>query len=48
MRRIVESGRYPLFTRVVVDAEDLPDPDVTFERRLGYVLDGLPASRAQR
>jgi AcrR family transcriptional regulator len=35
VRRIVESGRYPLFTRVVVDAEDFPDPDVTFERRLG-------------
>lgn len=48
VRRIVESGRYPLFTRVVVDAEDFPDPDVTFERRLGYVLDGLPANRAQR
>jgi AcrR family transcriptional regulator len=48
VRRIVESGRYPLFTRVVVDAGDFPDPDVTFERRLGYVLDGLPANRAQR
>ena len=48
VRRIVESGRYPLFTRVVLDAEDFPDPDVTFERRLGYVLDGLPANRAQR
>jgi len=48
VRRIVESGCYPLFTRVVVDAEDFPDPDVTFERRLGYVLDGLPANRAQR
>src|SRR5262249_44057772 len=48
VRRIVESGRYPLFTRVVLDAEDFPDPDVTFERRLGYVLDGLPANPAQR
>jgi len=48
VRRVVESGRYPQFTRVVLDAEDFPDPDVTFERRLGYVLDGLPANRAQR
>jgi len=48
VRRIVESGRYPLFTRVVLDAEDFPDPDVTFERRLGYVLEGLAATRAQR
>jgi hypothetical protein len=48
VRRIVESGRYPQFTRVVLDAEDFPDPDVTFERRLGYVLDGLAANRAQR
>jgi AcrR family transcriptional regulator len=38
---LVESGKYPQFTRLVKDAEDFPDPDVTFERRLGYVLDGL-------
>jgi AcrR family transcriptional regulator len=46
VRKIIDSGRYPLFTRIVVEAEDFPDPDVVFERRLGYVLDGLPANRA--
>lgn len=48
VRKVVESGQYPLFTRVIVEAEDFPDPDVTFERRLGYVLDGLPANKALR
>jgi hypothetical protein len=48
VRRIVESGRYPMFTRLVMEAEDFPDPDVVFERRLGYVLDGLPANKALR
>ena len=41
IRQIIASGRYPLVTRVVLDAEDLPDRDVVFERRLAYVLDGL-------
>jgi AcrR family transcriptional regulator len=42
--RLVESGRYPMLTRVVRDAENFPDPDEVFERRLGYVLDGLAAT----
>jgi AcrR family transcriptional regulator len=41
IRQIIDSGRYPLVARLVLDAEDFPDPDRTFERRLGYVLDGL-------
>jgi AcrR family transcriptional regulator len=45
MRRVIESGKYPLVTRLVIEAEDYPDPDAVFERRLGYVLDGLPANR---
>jgi AcrR family transcriptional regulator len=46
IRRIVASGRYPLFVRVVLESEDNPDPDMAFERRLGLVLDGLaPAFR---
>jgi AcrR family transcriptional regulator len=44
VRGVMESGRYPMFTRLIMDAEDFPDPDVVFERRLGYVLDGLPAN----
>jgi hypothetical protein len=27
-----------------MDAEDLPDPDTVFERRLAMVLDGLAAT----
>ncbi len=42
---IPNRGGYPLFTRVVLDAEDFPDPGATFQRRLGYVLNGLPANR---
>jgi AcrR family transcriptional regulator len=44
VRGLVESGRYPMLTRLIRDAEDFPDPDVVFERRLGYVLDGLAAT----
>jgi AcrR family transcriptional regulator len=45
VRKVVESGRYPLFSRIIVEAEDFPDPDAVFERRLGYVLDGLPVPK---
>jgi AcrR family transcriptional regulator len=38
---IIATGDFPYVERVVVDAEDYPDSDVTFERRLGHVLDGL-------
>jgi AcrR family transcriptional regulator len=41
IRQVIASGRYPLVARVVLDAEDFPDPDQVFERRLAYVLDGL-------
>jgi AcrR family transcriptional regulator len=44
VHEIIESGRYPLFNRLALEAEDFPDPDATFERRLGYVLDGLAAA----
>jgi AcrR family transcriptional regulator len=44
VQRVIDSGLYPAFVRIVVEAEDYPDPDVTFERRLGMVLDGLAAS----
>ncbi len=41
VREIAASGRYPQFVRVVTEAEDDPDADRVFERRLYYVLDGL-------
>ncbi|GAA1861074.1 hypothetical protein GCM10009836_46520 [Pseudonocardia ailaonensis] len=41
--QLLEEGRYPYFRRLIVEAEDFPDPDVVFERRLGMVLDGLAA-----
>jgi hypothetical protein len=50
VQHIVESGRYPYFTRMIAEAEKFPDPDATFEWQLQRVLDGLahaiPASLA--
>jgi Tetracyclin repressor-like, C-terminal domain len=40
---LIATGKYPYLDRIVRDAEDFPDPDELFERRLGYVLDGLAA-----
>ncbi|GAA1861112.1 TetR/AcrR family transcriptional regulator C-terminal domain-containing protein [Pseudonocardia ailaonensis] len=45
--QLLEEGRYPYFRRLIVEAEDFPDPDVVFERRLGMVLDGLAAGIAR-
>ncbi|HVX28897.1 MAG TPA: TetR/AcrR family transcriptional regulator [Nitrolancea sp.] len=39
--KMIEGEAHPYFRRIVIEAEDFPDPDVVFERRLGYVLDGL-------
>ncbi|OLF07347.1 hypothetical protein BLA60_27640 [Actinophytocola xinjiangensis] len=38
---LLSTGKYPWLERIVHDAEDFPDPDETFERRLAHVLDGL-------
>lgn len=38
---VLDRGQHPYMKRVIVDAEDFPDTDVVFERRLGYILDGL-------
>lgn len=46
VQRLVESGRYPLLSRVIGDAEAPHDPDRldrAFERGLEVVLDGLTA-----
>ena len=44
VRRLVDSGRYPLLSRVILDAEAPHDPDrleTVFRRGLELVLDGL-------
>lgn len=43
LRELLASGRHPYLERIVLDAEDHPDPDELFERRLAYVLDGIGA-----
>lgn len=42
--RLLEGGRHPYLERLINDAEDFPDPDVVFERRLALVIDGLAVS----
>jgi AcrR family transcriptional regulator len=39
--QIIEDEEHSYFKRIVIEAEDFPDPDIVFDRRLGYVLDGL-------
>jgi hypothetical protein len=39
--QLLQQGHLPCLKRLVIEAEDLPDPDVVFERRLAMVLDGL-------
>jgi AcrR family transcriptional regulator len=43
MQSIVASDRYPLISRMVIEAEDFPDPDTVFGWQLDRVLDGLAA-----
>jgi AcrR family transcriptional regulator len=47
VRTLIDSGRYPMLRRVVLDAAD-PDPDRDFELALGQVLDGLAATLPAR
>jgi AcrR family transcriptional regulator len=48
VRQLIATGRYPFLERIVVEAEDFPDVDATFERRLSLVLDGLAANLERR
>lgn len=41
--QLLQTGNTPYLKRLIMDAEDFPDPDVVFERRLAMVLDGLAA-----
>jgi AcrR family transcriptional regulator len=42
--QLLRDGGHPYLRRVVVDADDSPEPDVVFERRLAMVLDGVAAT----
>lgn len=42
---LIESGEHPYFERFIREAEDFPDQDTVFERRLSMVLDGVAAGR---
>jgi len=44
LRSAFSSGRYPLVSRWLAEAEPPESPDAAFERRLSYVLDGLAAN----
>ena len=44
MQSVIASGRYPLVTRMVIEAEDFPDPEAVFSWQLDRVLDGLAAA----
>jgi AcrR family transcriptional regulator len=48
LRQLIATGRYPFLERIMVEAEDFPDVDATFERRLSLVLDGLAANLERR
>lgn len=45
---LLSKGEHPYVTRMILEAEDHPDPDTVFERRLGLVLDGLAAGAQPR
>jgi AcrR family transcriptional regulator len=47
VRQVVESGRYPMFSRLVTDAQDRASDD-RFEFGLRLVLDGVAAYLADR
>ena len=48
VQQVIATGRYPYFERILVEAEDYPDLDAVFERRLAFVLDGLAANLERR
>lgn len=51
VRELVDSGRYPLLSRVIIDAEAPHDPDrleTAFRRGLELVLDGLASMLPER
>ena len=43
IQSVIASGRYPQVSRMVIEAEDFPDPAAVFEWQLDRILDGLAA-----
>lgn len=41
--QLLGEAESPYLKRLIIEAENVPDPDVVFERRLAMVLDGLTA-----
>src|SRR5699024_7395793 len=41
VKQMLDTGRFPMLKRVVIEAEDFPDPDAAFEWQLDRVLDGI-------
>jgi len=41
--QLLQEGELPYLRRLIIEADDLPDPEALFERRLAMVLDGLTA-----
>ena len=41
--QLLQEAELPYLKRLIIEADDVPDPDVVFERRLAMVLDGLTA-----
>ena len=46
MAALIATGQYPYLERIVVDAEDFPDPDVQSERRLATCWTGCRRTAA--
>lgn len=44
MRSVIESGKYPLFTRAITEGAAALDADAQFERMVRRLLDGLVAA----
>jgi AcrR family transcriptional regulator len=42
--QLLQEGDLPYLKRLIVEADDVPNPDVVFARRLAMVLDGAAAS----
>jgi AcrR family transcriptional regulator len=48
VQHLVETGKFPQVVRLIMETEDFPDPDTTFEWQLQCVLDGLAAAIRQQ
>lgn len=44
VKQMFDTGKFPMMKRVVIEAEDYPDPDAVFAWQLDRVLDGVAAA----